>query len=101
MTRPFFTRERISDFDIYDRNCDKALEAAKDRLRQGHPIEFQVTRLIHVQQSTSNTNSFPFRILLEDLLWILPPSSCLATTLTLFLLGYLILPPWNTRTLLH
>ena len=102
MTRPFFTRERISDFDIYDRNCDKALEAAKGRLRQGHPIEFQVKPSILLQKySTSNRNFFAFRILLEDLLWTLPPSSCLATTLTLFLLGYLIPPRWNTRTLLH
>jgi len=55
MTRPFFTRERISDFDIYDRNCDKVLEAAKGRLRQGHPIEFQVIPSILLQKySTSN-----------------------------------------------
>ncbi|KAF9530968.1 cytochrome P450 [Crepidotus variabilis] len=41
MTRPFFTRERISDFEIYGRNCDISLTLAKDRLRQGEPIEFQ------------------------------------------------------------
>lgn len=43
MTRPFFTRERISDFDIYERNCDLALGTAKVRTREGFPIEFQVT----------------------------------------------------------
>ncbi|KAF8155632.1 cytochrome P450 [Crassisporium funariophilum] len=41
MTRPFFTRERISDFDIYDRNCDNALLQAETRLSEGHPVEFQ------------------------------------------------------------
>lgn len=42
MTRPFFTRERISDFDIYDKNCAKTLKLAKIRLAEGYPVEFQV-----------------------------------------------------------
>ncbi|KAF8810034.1 cytochrome P450 monooxygenase pc-3, partial [Phlegmacium glaucopus] len=41
MTRPFFTRERISDFDIYDKNCATTLQLAKTRLAEGYPIEFQ------------------------------------------------------------
>ncbi|KAF9530962.1 cytochrome P450 [Crepidotus variabilis] len=41
MTRPFFTRERISDFEIYGRNCDLSLDLAKQRTREGEPIEFQ------------------------------------------------------------
>ncbi|KAF8905831.1 cytochrome P450 monooxygenase pc-3 [Gymnopilus junonius] len=41
MTRPFFTRERISDFDIYDRNCDLSLRHAKDRLAEGYSVDFQ------------------------------------------------------------
>ncbi|KAF8164775.1 cytochrome P450 monooxygenase pc-1 [Crassisporium funariophilum] len=41
MTRPFFTRERISDFDIYDRHCESSLRQAKARLAEGFPIEFQ------------------------------------------------------------
>ncbi|CAA7269188.1 unnamed protein product [Cyclocybe aegerita] len=41
MTRPFFTRERISDFEIYERNCHLSLNQARDRLSEGHPIEFQ------------------------------------------------------------
>ncbi|KAF8164774.1 cytochrome P450 monooxygenase pc-2 [Crassisporium funariophilum] len=41
MTRPFFTRERISDFDIYDRHCDSSLGQAKVRLAEGYPVEFQ------------------------------------------------------------
>ncbi|KAF9530964.1 cytochrome P450 [Crepidotus variabilis] len=41
MTRPFFTKERISDFEIYGRNSDISLALAKERLKQGEPIEFQ------------------------------------------------------------
>ncbi|KAH9483162.1 Cytochrome P450 monooxygenase 75 [Psilocybe cubensis] len=41
MTRPFFTRERISDFDIYDRNCDLSIKAAKQRLKEGYTVDFQ------------------------------------------------------------
>ncbi|KAF9530970.1 cytochrome P450 monooxygenase pc-3 [Crepidotus variabilis] len=41
MTRPFFTRERISDFETYDRNCETSMNLAKIRLRQGEPVEFQ------------------------------------------------------------
>ena len=42
MTRPFFTRERISDFDIYDKNCASTLKLARTRLSEGYPVEFQV-----------------------------------------------------------
>jgi hypothetical protein len=42
MARPFFTRERISDFDIYDKNCSSALQLARTRLSEGFPVEFQV-----------------------------------------------------------
>jgi cytochrome P450 len=41
MTRPFFTRERISDFDIYDKNCASTLKLARTRLAEGYPVEFQ------------------------------------------------------------
>ncbi|KAF8960281.1 cytochrome P450 [Flammula alnicola] len=41
ITRPFFTRERISDFEIYNRNCDLSLKEAKNRLAEGYSIDFQ------------------------------------------------------------
>ncbi|PPR04826.1 hypothetical protein CVT24_010243 [Panaeolus cyanescens] len=41
MTRPFFTKERISDFEIYTRNCDRALELARGRLAEGYSFDFQ------------------------------------------------------------
>ena len=51
MTRPFFSRERISDFDIYDKNCASTLKLAKTRLAEGYPVEFQV-RFFLAHQST-------------------------------------------------
>jgi len=42
MTRPFFTRERISDFEIYERNSSLSLDLAKQRLAEGQPFDFQV-----------------------------------------------------------
>ncbi|KAH6890040.1 cytochrome P450 monooxygenase pc-3 [Coprinopsis sp. MPI-PUGE-AT-0042] len=37
MTRPFFTKDRISHFDIFDRHAADALNQLKARLREGHP----------------------------------------------------------------
>ena len=42
MTRPFFTRDRISHFDMFDANADSALKQARARLAEGYPIDFQV-----------------------------------------------------------
>ena len=53
MTRPFFTRERISDFDIYDRKCVSTLQLARTRLAEGYSVEFQVHLKI------SRVNSYP------------------------------------------
>ncbi|KAF8164833.1 cytochrome P450 [Crassisporium funariophilum] len=41
MTRPFFSRERISHFDIFEAHADDALRQAAKRLAAGHPIDFQ------------------------------------------------------------
>jgi hypothetical protein len=42
MSQPFFTREQISDFDIYDKNCANTLQLVKNILAEGYPVEFQV-----------------------------------------------------------
>ncbi|KAF8554979.1 cytochrome P450 [Imleria badia] len=41
MTRPFFSRDRISDFEIFERHADDAIGQLKARLRQGYPVDFQ------------------------------------------------------------
>jgi len=44
MTRPFFSKERISHFDVFDRHAEDALEQAHNRLAAGYPIDFQVRK---------------------------------------------------------
>ncbi|KAF9444176.1 cytochrome P450 monooxygenase pc-3 [Macrolepiota fuliginosa MF-IS2] len=41
ITRPFFSKERISDFEVFDRHAEDALRQAKNRLSEGYPIDFQ------------------------------------------------------------
>ncbi|KAJ6483937.1 cytochrome P450 [Mycena sanguinolenta] len=41
MTRPFFHRERISDFDLFDHHAASAISQLKARLRQGYAVDFQ------------------------------------------------------------
>ncbi|KAH6901554.1 cytochrome P450 monooxygenase pc-2 [Coprinopsis sp. MPI-PUGE-AT-0042] len=41
MARPFFTRDRISDFENFDAHAMKALDLAKQRLADGYAIDFQ------------------------------------------------------------
>ncbi|KAG2139815.1 cytochrome P450, partial [Suillus bovinus] len=41
MTRPFFTHDRISHFEIFDRHADHAIALAKERFRAGLAIDFQ------------------------------------------------------------
>ncbi|TDL19800.1 cytochrome P450 [Rickenella mellea] len=41
MTRPFFSRDRVTHFDIFERHADDAITAMKSRLRSGYSIDFQ------------------------------------------------------------
>lgn len=42
MTRPFFSKDRISHFDIFETHVDDAMNQVKNRLREGYPVDFQV-----------------------------------------------------------
>jgi hypothetical protein len=42
ITRPFFTHERISHFNIFDRHAEDAITQIKSRLRAGYPVDSQV-----------------------------------------------------------
>jgi hypothetical protein len=42
MTRPFFNRDRISDFDNFERNASQAISKMQQRLNEGHAVDFQV-----------------------------------------------------------
>ncbi|KAI6099109.1 cytochrome P450 [Pisolithus sp. B1] len=41
MTRPFFSKDRISHFDIFGKHTEDALSQAKARLQEGYPVDFQ------------------------------------------------------------
>ncbi|OBZ76028.1 hypothetical protein A0H81_03501 [Grifola frondosa] len=41
MTRPFFTRERISHFELFDRHADHAISKMKERFQAGIAVDFQ------------------------------------------------------------
>ncbi|KAJ7220117.1 cytochrome P450 monooxygenase pc-1 [Mycena pura] len=41
MTRPYFVRDRVRHFEIFDRHSEKMISLIKSRLREGFPIDFQ------------------------------------------------------------
>ncbi|KAF9500217.1 cytochrome P450 [Pleurotus eryngii] len=41
MTRPFFSKDRISHFELFGRTADDALAQLKARLREGFPVDVQ------------------------------------------------------------
>jgi hypothetical protein len=41
ITRPFFSKERISDFEIFDRHADQVIAKLKDRLKGGIAVDIQ------------------------------------------------------------
>ncbi|KAJ6582337.1 cytochrome P450 monooxygenase pc-3 [Mycena capillaripes] len=41
MTRPFFSRDKISHFDIFDSHAEDVIAIMKKRTRAGHSIDFQ------------------------------------------------------------
>ena len=41
ITRPAFTRDRISDFELFDRHVEIVIHQLKSRFREGQPVDFQ------------------------------------------------------------
>ncbi|KAF8917383.1 cytochrome P450 monooxygenase pc-2 [Mucidula mucida] len=41
MTRPFFSRDRITHFELFNHHADIAISLMKERFRAGHAIDFQ------------------------------------------------------------
>ncbi|KAH9919186.1 cytochrome P450 [Epithele typhae] len=41
MTRPFFSKDRITHFDIFDRHAEHALNRLAKRMEQGIPVDWQ------------------------------------------------------------
>lgn len=42
LTRPAFTRDRTSDYELFDRHAGVVISQLKQRLRQGFAVDFQV-----------------------------------------------------------
>ncbi|OCH92311.1 cytochrome P450 monooxygenase pc-2 [Obba rivulosa] len=53
MTRPFFTREKINHFDLFDKHAGKSLQKLKQRLQAGHAVDFQDLLLRFTLDSSS------------------------------------------------
>ncbi|KAI5997178.1 cytochrome P450 [Pisolithus albus] len=41
MTRPFFSKDRIGHFDIFEKHIEDVLAQVKARLQEGYPVDFQ------------------------------------------------------------
>ena len=41
MTRPFFSKDRISDFELFDRHADQVISKMKDRFKEGIAVDVQ------------------------------------------------------------
>ncbi|CDO68135.1 hypothetical protein BN946_scf185003.g7 [Trametes cinnabarina] len=41
MTRPYFSRDRISHFELFDRHADLVIRKMKERFKGGHAVDFQ------------------------------------------------------------
>jgi len=78
MTRPFFSKERISHFDVFERHADDAITQAKERLTEGYPIDFQVRWLSCLSLHSHSRVSKTFRIWSPASRWIQPRNSSLA-----------------------
>ena len=42
ITRPFFTKDRVQDFEILDKYAMKAIEKMKRRFNEGYALNFEV-----------------------------------------------------------
>jgi len=41
MIRPFFSKDRISDFDLFDRHADQVISKMKERFREGIAVDIE------------------------------------------------------------
>lgn len=78
MSRQFFTRDRISDFDNFDRHADLALSKLRNRLREGVAVDLQD---LFCRFTLDSASEFLFGSDLQSLSADLPyPSTAKAST---------------------
>ena len=49
MTRPFFSKDRISHFEIFDRHAANVIKQVKARMREGYAVDIQVSFCVNRQ----------------------------------------------------
>jgi len=59
MTRPFFSRDRISHFDLFDRHAEGVITQMKLRMRAGYAIDFQVRLTFPTLLRKTNIYTYP------------------------------------------
>jgi hypothetical protein len=47
MIRPFFARDRVTDFELFDRHAEVVVTRLKERFAEGEAIDFQVNKAYH------------------------------------------------------
>lgn len=58
MTRPFFSRDRVTEFDNFERHADIMIKLLKERLQEGYAVDFQVCKPAFVPlRQISNASS--------------------------------------------
>ena len=74
MTRPFFSKDRISDFELFDRHADQVISKMKERFKEGIAVDVQDV----LSRFTMDTaTEFLFRQNVKSLSADLPyPSTC-------------------------
>ena len=77
MTRPFFARDRVTDFDLFNRHAEVVVNKLKERFAQGEAIDFQVCTPVTV---SSRSDSRIYRISCRGL--HSPPNGCYAHYVT-------------------
>ena len=61
MTRPFFTKDRISHFENFDRHADEAINQIKARFLEGYAVDIQVS--LSLSQTILSTSFSPYSII--------------------------------------
>jgi len=79
MTRPFFSKDRISDFELFDRHADQVISKIKERFKEGIAVDAQDV----LSRFTLDTaTEFLFGQDIKSLSGDLPyPSTCKKTSL--------------------
>lgn len=102
MTRPFFSKERIGHFDIFDTHTENALQQTRARISEGHAVDFQVSIIspYHLYPISRLLPAALHRIWYRDSHWTQQPSSYSATTSALSppVSHIRMIRPWQTHT---